>query len=358
MNFPTELREGLLIAFEAIRANKLRSSLTTLGIVIGIVTVTLMGTAIEGLNAAFIRSISAMGADVLFVSKFAWFSDEPWWKVRNRRDILMQDARVLRAQQRLAEAVSIESGTRKPVRYLDHIATGVNIMGNNEDGAATSGITLQDGRWFTGAEVEGARPVCVLGSEISANFFPFEAPVGKHVRIDESSYEVIGVVEKRGKFLGMESLDNQVFVPITRFAAEHRVRPDVFIRVKVRNVKELDEAREELRGIVRKVRRLEPGADDDFAINAQEAIVKMFGRVSRTIATVGLFITGLSLAVGGIGIIAWPLSLVMNQFLPVTMSVTVVSLALGVSAFTGVVAGFLPAWRAARMNPVDALRNE
>jgi putative ABC transport system permease protein len=407
MNFLTEIKEGLLIAFEAIRASKLRSGLTTLGIVIGIVTVTLMGTAIEGLNAAFLRSISAIGADVLFISKYPWFSEDPWWKVRNRRDILLQDGRALRAQQQMADAVSIESGTRKSVKYLDRTASNIVIVGNNEDGAAIAGMTMKTGRWFSAAEVDGSRPVCVVGADLATSFFGFDPPLGKKLRVDETNYEVIGVVDKRGKFMGMESLDNQLHLPITRFVTDHQRWPGVTVRVKVRDMKQMDEAREELRGVMRRVRRLEPGKDDDFSINAQEAFVRMFRRVSTVIAGVGLFITGLSLAVGGIGImnimfvsvaertreigirkaigakrrtillqflieaaticllgglvglgIAWPLSRVMDQFLPATLSLPIVGMALGVSILTGVVAGFLPAWRAARMNPVDALRAE
>ena len=177
--------------------------------------------------------------------------------------------------------------------------------------------------------------------------------------------------------------------------------------MKARQLAELEDAREELRHAMRKIRRLQPNDADDFAINQQEQFVQMFNRVAGTIAAIGFFITGLSLFVGGIGImnimfvsvaertreigirkaigakrrtillqflteagciclmgglialaIAWPLTLVMQKFLPATMSLTVAGVALLVSLVTGVVSGFLPAWRAARMNPVDALRSE
>ena len=108
MNFLSELREGLLIAWDSLRANKLRSALTTLGIVIGIVTVTLMGTALAGLNAAFLNSISAIGTDVLYVSPWQWFSDEPWWKRRNRRLIYLADARALVRELTCARATAID----------------------------------------------------------------------------------------------------------------------------------------------------------------------------------------------------------------------------------------------------------
>src|SRR5512137_1598012 len=112
-----EFREGLLIAFNAIRANKMRSVLTALGIIIGIVSVTLMGTAIEGLNRAFNKSIASIGADVLYVQKWPWGGGEDWWKIRNRRDIRIQQAKALEKQAEYARSVSPAAGTRKQAKY-------------------------------------------------------------------------------------------------------------------------------------------------------------------------------------------------------------------------------------------------
>jgi putative ABC transport system permease protein len=407
MNLLSEIKEGLGISWEAIRANKLRSGLTTLGIVIGIVTVTLMGTAIEGLNGAFLRSISAMGTDVLFITKYPWFNDEPWWKTRNRRDILASDARAVARQLTNVQAVDFSGDTSRTIKYKNRSASGVLISGNTEEGALVGGLGMSEGRFFTAGEVDGGRPVCVVGADVVANFFQHESPIGKKIKIEESSFEIIGVLDKRGKFLGLRSLDNQVIIPITRYLTLFAWRPSVTIRVKVGSVEQMDEAREELRGVMRKVRRLEPGRPDDFSINAQETFVKTFNRMSGVIASIGLFITSLSLFVGGIGImnimfvsvaertreigirkaigakrrtiliqflieaaticllggllglaIAYPMTKVINNFLPTTMSFKVMGIAILVSLVTGILAGFFPAWRAARMNPVDALRNE
>ena len=407
MNFLSELREGLLIAWDSLRANKLRSALTTLGIVIGIVTVTLMGTALAGLNAAFLNSISAIGTDVLYVSPWQWFSDEPWWKRRNRRLIYLADARALVRELTFARATAIEEGRRLPVRHGDRIATGVTIYGTTEGGAEVGGLVVKAGRFLSAAEVEGGRPVCVLGADLAENFFPYESPLGKRLVVAGQNLEVVGVLEKRGKFLGMESLDNQLLLPITKLVSDFGFRPGVMVRVKVRDLKQLDEAREEIRGIMRKIRRLAPGAPDDFAINEQAGFIQTFERMNKVLAGAGLFITSLSLFVGGIGImnimfvtvaertreigirkaigakrrtiltqflieaamicllggliglaLAYPVTLVMDRFMPATLSAALVGMALLVSVATGVIAGFLPAWRAARMNPVDALRVE
>jgi putative ABC transport system permease protein len=205
----------------------------------------------------------------------------------------------------------------------------------------------------------------------------------------------------------MFSLDNQAVIPLKQFTMFYFNFPDYGIQVKAKEMEQLEEAKAELRSVMRNVRRLAPAEPDDFAINQQDQFVKMFQRVGGTIAAIGLFITGLSLFVGGIGImnimfvsvaertreigirkaigakrrtiltqflleaasicliggfiaivIAWLLTFAVRHFMPVTMSITVVGIALLVSLVTGVLSGFFPAWRAARMNPVDALRNE
>jgi putative ABC transport system permease protein len=403
----TELLEGLRFAGEAIWANKLRAALTTLGIVVGIVTVTLMGMAIEGLNRAFLGSISALGADVLYVQRHAWFSEEDWWKQRNRRDITLAQSRAVARQLDLAEAVVPQAELFRPVKYRDRSAAGVWIVGNTEDSALVRGLAVKEGRFLSAAEVAGARPVCVLGGDLAERFFPLESPLGKRVQIGEINYEVVGVIEKKGQLFFGLNFDNQIIIPISRFASDFYWRPGVSVLVKLRDLEQREETKEELRGVMRKVRRLAPGQPDDFAINEQEILIRTFQRVGGTIASVGLFITGLALFVGGIGImnimfvsvaertreigvrkalgakrraillqflteaagicllggalglgLAWLASLAIQKALPTAMSPTVAAAALSISAITGIIAGSLPAWRAARMDPVNALRSE
>ena len=406
MNLFTELREGLKISWASIWANKLRSTLTTLGIIIGIVTVSLMATAIEGMNQSFLRSVSALGSDVFYVERFPWDSDISWRKMRTRRDFLLSDGDAIAREFKGALAVSAETSDMFPVKYGSRSIRRVWTVGNNEQSALVRQLVLKEGRFLSAAEVEGARPVCVLGAEIAEKLFPNESGLGKRIRVNNISLEVIGIMEKFGPFL-FGNMDSQIIIPITRFVSDFRRRTYVFFMVKVRDPQQMAEAREELRGAVRRVRRVAPGADDDFSINQQDMLLKTFNRVGGTIASVGLFITGLSLFVGGIGImnimfvsvaertreigirkaigakrrtiliqflieaasicllggvialgIAYLVSLALTKYLPASMSLSVVGLALVVSVLTGVIAGFLPAWRAARMNPVDALRAE
>jgi putative ABC transport system permease protein len=408
MNFLLEL-EGLSIAWEAIRANKLRSVLTTLGIVIGIVTVTLMGTAIDGLDRAFHKSISVIGADTLFINRTSWIitTEQEWLKQRKRREITLAQAKRVEREMPMTRAIAPVVHMGQPVSYKTRSASRVTVFGSTDQFITTSGFTLGEGRFITPAEAEGGRPVCVIGVDVASKLFLNDTPLGKRIRLGPRSLEVIGVLAKQGSFLGLESLDNQVIVPIGQFLVSYWRNPDFQIQVKVADINRLNEAKDELRGIMRKIRRLNPGDPDDFAINQQEQFIEMYNRVAGTIAAVGLVITSLSLFVGGIGImnimfvsvaertreigvrkaigakrrtilaqflieaaaicliggvialaITYPITLLLNKAFPVYMSFSVMGLALLVSLLTGLASGFFPAWRAARMDPVEALRNE
>ena len=413
MNLLSEITEGARISGEAIRANLLRSVLTTLGIVIGIVTVTLMATAMEGLDRAFREVISFIGTDVLYVDQREWFIDSntKWDAVAKRGKITLPQVRAVERAMNMAKGVAptvmhqIES-----VRYKNRASSMVTIIGTNDQFLITGGVTLTAGRFMTKAEASANRDVCVIGADVAEKLFLSESPLGQKIRAGNESLEVIGVLEKRGSVLGAMSLDSQIIIPIGKMFRGFRWDPSCTIQVKVGDPSRIDAAREELRGLLRKIRKVPPGKDDDFAINQQDQLLAQFKKVSGVIATSGFFITGLSLFVGGIGImnimfvsvaertheigirkaIGAKRRTILLQFLieaasicllggvialliaagcveiarrtlpamKVALSPSVLLLALTVALVTGIVSGFLPAWRAARMSPVDALRNE
>ena len=393
----------------AIKVNKMRSALTTLGIVIGIVAVTLMSTAIEGLNRAFISSISSFGTDVLYVDKFPWFHGDDWWTYRNRKDIKIEDADILREQMKNAVAVAPNMRTfGRTIKYKDKSVMSTIIYGTTTDFALTNNILPQEGRFLTTLEDRAGRDVCLIGADIARELFTGESPLNKIIKINDHPYKVIGILEKQGQSLfGGFSLDGQVIMPITSFQKNLGQRRTTRIDVKVVSMDKLDDAKEELRGIMRKLRKVPPGKEDDFAINQQEAFLKAYNDTVGVIQIAGLVITFLSLFVGAIGImnimfvsvkertkeigirkaigakrrtvlaqflieailicllggiiglmIAFPLSLLVDKFLPTAMPLEIVFLSLIISAIVGIISGIVPAWQASKLDPVDALRYE
>ncbi|MBU2445943.1 MAG: ABC transporter permease [Bacteroidetes bacterium] len=387
----------------------MRSALTTLGIVIGIVAVTLMSTAIEGLNRAFISSISSFGTDVLYVDKFPWFHGDDWWTYRNRKDIKIEDADILREQMKNAVAVAPNMRTfGRTIKYKDKSVMSTIIYGTTTDFALTNNILPQEGRFLTTLEDRAGRDVCLIGADIARELFTGESPLNKIIKINDHPYKVIGILEKQGQSLfGGFSLDGQVIMPITSFQKNLGQRRTTRIDVKVVSMDKLDDAKEELRGIMRKLRKVPPGKEDDFAINQQEAFLKAYNDTVGVIQIAGLVITFLSLFVGAIGImnimfvsvkertkeigirkaigakrrtvlaqflieailicllggiiglmIAFPLSLLVDKFLPTAMPLEIVFLSLIISAIVGIISGIVPAWQASKLDPVDALRYE
>jgi len=333
-------------------------------------------------------------------------SNEGWLKMSRRPEITLAQIDHLREKFPLARAIAPVTTTMRTIRYKKRSAENVYITGTTDQFPFTSSVSVADGRFFSESESENGRPVCVIGSEVATNLFQGGSPLGQKISIGRKPFEVVGVLEKQGTFLGI-SLDNQVIIPLAQVLASFGGYSEYSIRIKVDNVADMDNAREELRATMRFVRHLTPTDDDNFSINQQDQILTIFHTVAGTIAAIGLFITGLSLFVGGVGImnimfvsvaertreigvrkaigakrrtillqflieaaticliggliglgIAWAATFLLQKIMPAEMSPGIVCVSILVALLTGVVSGFLPAWRAARMNPVDALRNE
>jgi putative ABC transport system permease protein len=410
-----ELTESFRIAFAQIRANKLRSVLTALGVIIGIVAVTLMGTAIRGIDTGFTKSLAMLGDDVLYVQKWPWGGVEDWWNYANRPPIRPEDADKLnhiieQTPNSLLEVAVPVSARGNSVKAGENKVSGVFTIGTTADYGRLISADFSEGRLFNDTEAAGGRPVCVLGFDVAEALFQNRSSIDQTVMIGGHPFTVIGVVAKQGSFLGLFSFDNQAILPLEAFRKYFSVRRGAEIRVKITDKTRVADAREELIGAMRRVRAQLPGERDNFNINEQGAFKAQLDPIKQGIALAGLFITGLSLFVGAIGIMNITFvsvkertkeigtrkalgarrRTILLQFLieavsicliggfvglgltyglvlavgaafpaiPVEFSVSLVFISMAVSILTGIISGFAPAWGASRLDPVVALRYE
>ena len=410
-----ELTESWKIALAQMQSNKTRSMLTALGVIIGIVAVTLMGTAITGIQTGFDKSMSILGDDVLYVSQYPWARVNDYWNYRDRKEIKTEYAEPLNRMiaatpnSNLVLAVPT-SNIVKNVKRGDNQVTGIFIQGTTADYPLISVVDFNEGRFFNDLESRGAANVCLLGYDVADALFPGESPVGKEVQISGQQFRVLGVGARQGSFLGLFSLDSIVIVPLPTFKKFFSAKSESDVRVKVRDKTKLADAKSELTGLMRRVRALPPEKKDDFNVNEQQAFKSTLDPVKNSIAIAGLFITGLSLFVGAIGIMNITFvsvkertkeigtrkalgarrRTILLQFLiestalcivggligltlayticfgiakafpsfPVEFSFALVLVGMFVSVFTGLISGFAPAWSASRLDPVTALRYE
>lgn len=407
--FLRSLWEGLKISLRAIAKNKTRSSLTTICIVIGIVSVTSMTTLIDGVNRSFESSLKMLGQNVVYVQKWPWgFGGEyKWWEYINRPEMKVNYASEVESSNRYVQAASASSFNNRSVRYKDKSIGSVTIEGSTESITRTNPVDLKEGRFYTAEEARRGANVAVLGSSVADALFDQEYPLGKEIRIAGQRFFVIGVLEKQGKFMGIEDVDNLIMVPIKAFQQIFGSRGDVRIAVKFPNKEIFEEGQYALEGTMRRIRQLDPLEDNDFAINKPEAFRQQYERMTFAIYGIGIFLTSLALFIGGIGVMnimfvsvkertkeigirkavgakSWEILMqflieaviiclaggaigvlfsvlttqLINQIFVAYLSWETVALAIFICTVIGVMFGFLPAYRAAKSEPIESLRYE
>jgi putative ABC transport system permease protein len=412
-----EIEESLRIAFMQVRIHKTRAALTALGVIIGIVAVTLMGTAINSIDKGIDKSLDMLGSENFYVEQWPWKDvGDDWWKYRGRPEFKVKDAELFNEilEEQTNSSISMAVPQVKfwiDISYKSRQLTSIESYGTTSEYAFASNNEIEKGRFFTKQEDLSGNNVVVLGYDVAENLFPNEDAIGKTVRFNQrANYRVIGVFKRQGSFLGMFSMDSLMVMPHKAMRKIYNGNRWNSILVKMKTEANKDAAQDETVGIMRRVRGLMPEEENDFEVNRSESVGEQLDTMKNSVALAGLFITGLSLFVGAIGIMNITFVSVKERtreigtrralgatrrsiliqflteavficmiggvvglglttvivffvkgampFLPIAMKESLFLIAAAVSIATGILSGFAPAWTASKLDPAEALRHD
>jgi putative ABC transport system permease protein len=297
-----EFKEGLKLALQSLWANKLRTVLTLLGVVIGVASVIAVVTLVNGANAFIQTKFSSYGADVFTVSRMPQVitSAEDYVRYQKRKNIMMDDYRYVEANcKRCLGIGAMQTTTAKVVRGTQSI-TDTSIRGYTWQMASMQNLNIVEGRDLTQNDEEHASHVCLIGSDIEDQLFAGVDPLGQELRVDGAPYTVVGVSEKQGSTFG-QSQDNWVAIPLTAFQKSYGTAKSVTIYVKAGSPgPQMEQTADEVRVLVRSQRHDAPGAEDSFELDTNNTLVGFASSLTSSFGAVAGAIAAVSLVVGGI----------------------------------------------------------
>lgn len=283
------VRETFRMALDSLRTNKLRSLLTILGIVIGVMTVIGMVSVIQGLNKSFLSELQSAGSDIIIITKneavqMGRRSEEE----RTRKDLTFDDVRALQQDATLARAVAVSVNVspfdQVEIKYRNAKSDSAIVIGMNDKWPAVMSLYLPRlGRFITEGEVARSAPVCVLGSELADVLFPTTNPVGKEIRVGPAAFTVVGVLAKRGQMFG-QSRDNFVGLPITTLMKHFSYDKEALeIIAAPRQPDTLQETIEQISGVLRQRRKVPYGKPNDFSVMTQDSMVDLYNQLTLSL---------------------------------------------------------------------------
>ena len=400
------------MAIDAIRQNKLRSILTLLGISIGVFSVIGVMTAIRTLESSVQSGLNVLAANTFVIQKYPSIQigrrDK---KIRNRKNIDYDQYKKLKERAKLPVLVSVSEGSSiRNVKYKDiSVKNYVSLLGGDEGSIRMYKTFISDGRNIAPDDVRYARNVCVLGMDVVDRLFPFEDPLSKKIQIEGLNYYVIGITERQGEAFG-QSQDNYIAIPITNYLQKFSNKwTTLSINVEAASEKDYDKTREEVIGIMRTIRKVKAGEDNDFELETNDEMIETFSGFTSGIKLFALSVSIIALVVAGIGIMNIMLVSVterikeigirkaigatkqdiLTQFLmeavflsefggivgiimgisagnlvsfifkiPAVIPIDWAIIGLAVCSLIGIGFGIYPAWKAAQLDPIESLRFE